>query len=160
MSALKWIVGKALTFGHRVRMAYWRIAAPTVLGVRALIVSEGRVMLVRHTYLPGWYLPGGKVDRGETAYQALCREVREECSLEVVEARLLAIYSNRESNPNDHVALFLVEAFQALDYEGWHRYEIAEYGFFDLNALPKATSKSTLRRLEEYSRGVFSGDYW
>lgn len=158
MSALNWIV-KALTLGHRLRMAYWRIAAPTVLGVRALIVNEGQVMLVRHTYLPGWYLPGGKVERGETAYQALCREVREECSLEVVRARLLAIYSNRDSNPNDHVALFLVEEFRSLDYKGWHRYEIAEYGFFDLNRLPKEASKSTLRRLEEYSRGTF-GDYW
>lgn len=141
-------------------MAYWRFLAPTVLGVRALVVSEGKVMLVRHTYLPGWYLPGGKVDRGETAYQALCREVREECSLKVLQARLLALYSNRESNPNDHIALFLVEEFQALEYERWHRYEIAEFGFFDLNQLPNGISKSTLRRLEEYDKGTFSNDYW
>ncbi|MEM9842987.1 MAG: NUDIX domain-containing protein, partial [Pseudomonadota bacterium] len=35
------------------------------LGVRAIVENaEGQVLLVRHTYTPGLYLPGGGVERG------------------------------------------------------------------------------------------------
>ena len=61
--------------------------------VRALIESEGRVLLVRRAAwdtLPGrWELPGGKVDRGEPRLQALAREVEEETGLMLASARLL-----------------------------------------------------------------------
>ena len=37
-------------------------------GVRAAVIdAENRIFLVKHTYVPGWYLPGGGVDPGETA---------------------------------------------------------------------------------------------
>ena len=52
------------------------------LGVRAACFDQqGRVFLVRHTYLPGWHLPGGGVERDETALQALAKEIREEGNL-------------------------------------------------------------------------------
>ena len=61
--------------------------------VRALIESEGRVLLVRRAHwdtLPGrWELPGGKVDRGEPLLEALAREVEEETGLMLASARLL-----------------------------------------------------------------------
>jgi 8-oxo-dGTP diphosphatase len=66
-----------------------------VLGVGALIIEDGRILLVErgHEPLKGyWSLPGGAVDTGERLEAALHREVREETGLEVRIISLIEIY--------------------------------------------------------------------
>ena len=54
------------------------------LGVRALVErSDGKVLLVRHTYTKGLYLPGGGVEKGEIASVSLLRELKEEGGVEL-----------------------------------------------------------------------------
>ena len=107
------------------------------LGVRIIVRDEQqRVLLVRHTYIPGWFLPGGGVERGETLHQAATKELQEECSIEARGSlRLFHAYRNPRTSRFDHVALFICD--------GWTQekpkqpdYEIAEIGFFPLDALP------------------------
>src|SRR5438309_763609 len=58
---------------------YRRLAHGTTTGVRAMVIDgAGRVFLVKHSYVPGWHLPGGGVDRGESVSTALARELVEE----------------------------------------------------------------------------------
>jgi ADP-ribose pyrophosphatase YjhB (NUDIX family) len=158
------VVTRVLQTFHRARQVYWKVFEPTILGVRALIVHQEQVMLVQHTYTKGWYLPGGRVDRGETIYTAMCREVSEECGLKVKRARLSAIYSNINMNRNDHIALFSIDDFEteqnsALNTE-LHKLEIAEVSFFPLSNLPSNITPGTLRRIEEYTRQAFDSEYW
>jgi ADP-ribose pyrophosphatase YjhB (NUDIX family) len=134
-----------------------RIRRPVTLGVRAIVRDgEGRVLLVRHTYVPGWYLPGGAVDPGESVGEALAREVLEEASVKILGVpRLIGIYFNRRGR-NDHVVLF-----EVLDLEQTSPrmpdHEIVEARFFPLDALPKGTTPATRARLDEYrNKGAIS----
>jgi 8-oxo-dGTP diphosphatase len=66
-----------------------------VLGVGALIIDEGRILLVKRGREPlkgYWSLPGGAVETGERLEAALLREVREETGLDVSILELIEIF--------------------------------------------------------------------
>jgi 8-oxo-dGTP diphosphatase len=51
--------------------------------------KEGRLLILNPTYKSGWTIPGGVMEAdGETPWQACCREVREECGIELTAGRL------------------------------------------------------------------------
>jgi len=56
------------------------------VGVGAVILDGDRVLLIQRggVTLPGkWSIPGGLVELGETTREAVCREIGEECGLEI-----------------------------------------------------------------------------
>jgi 8-oxo-dGTP diphosphatase len=70
------------------------------------------VLIERRNPPPGWALPGGFVDVGETLEQAAVREAREETCLEVTLTRLLGCYSDPSRDPRGHTvsAVYIGEA--------------------------------------------------
>ncbi len=66
----------------RVLQVAWFVRRPRKSGVKCLITSDGRLLLVRHTYGPrAWDLPGGAIKRGEPPLGAARREMQEELGL-------------------------------------------------------------------------------
>lgn len=66
-----------------------------LVGVGAVIIENGRVLLVKrgHPPLAGeWSIPGGVLELGETLREAAIREAREETCLTVETAELLGVY--------------------------------------------------------------------
>ncbi|WP_398466269.1 NUDIX domain-containing protein [Tardiphaga sp.] len=133
---------------------YFRFARGMTLGVRAVVVDDaGRVFLVRHTYVSGWYLPGGGVEVGQTFREALEMELREEGRIALTgEPVLHGVFLNDHVSVRDHVVVYVVRDFHQ-DRVPEPNKEIAETGFFALNALPSDTTEGTRQRLAE----IFDG---
>lgn len=141
-----------LRLAHVARRYLWRIIKPTTIGARVLVVRDnGMVLLVRHSYTRGWYLPGGGVRRGESTHEAAMREVREETGL-VLEARpsVLGVYFSNAEGKNDHIVVYVIENSSA-DHPIPSSREIAEARFYDLRSLPDDVSPATRRRIDEFS---------
>lgn len=130
------------------------------LGVRAAAFDEaGRVFLVRHSYVPGWHMPGGGVERGETLLEALAKELSEEGNLEIIGAPdLVTIYFNSATSRRDHVALYRCTVTQSAPKQADR--EILEAGFFAPDQLPEGVTRATRRRLAELAGDTPFSEIW
>ncbi|WP_421726548.1 NUDIX domain-containing protein [Bauldia sp.] len=131
------------------------------LGARAAVFdADGRILLVRHGYVAGWYLPGGAVEVGETAAEAAKREVLEEGGIRLDSPpELFGFYLNRQGLQRDHVALFLCRSWSQVQPPPRNA-EIADSGFFAPDDPPEGTSVGTRRRLSEIMNGGRPADEW
>jgi len=128
---------------HTARTLYWRVRRPVRIGVRVVVFNErGEVLLVRHTYTPGWFFPGGGADGGETLPEAGARELAEEVGLTpLAPLSLVSVYTFFKWGVSDHIAIYQgeVRGEPTLDPG-----EIAEARWFALDALPEGCARSTL----------------
>jgi mutator protein MutT len=128
-------------------------------GVRAIILNEaGEVLLQRRTDMPLWGLPAGSVELGETALQALKREVAEETSLQVIHAQPMGLYSGpsqRFTYPNgDEVQCFSI-AFVVRQWTGEPQadgVEGSQVRFFPSSQLPDDLVPIHKQTLYDYER--------
>ena len=131
------------------------------LGVRALAFdAQGRVLLVKHTYIGGWHLPGGGVESGETVAAALQKELREEANVEFgAEPVLHSVHLNRRVTRRDHVVLFRCEDVRQTAPKRRDR-EILAAEFFALDGLPDDVTASTAARIREFDDGIAPDPHW
>ncbi len=134
---------------------YWRVARGMTLGARAVVIdSDGRVFLVKHSYVSGWHLPGGGVEVGQSFEAAMRRELMEEGRIEVLGHVILhGVFLNDHVSPRDHVAIYVVHHFRQDRMPEPNR-EIVACGFFASDALPDETTQGTRLRIAEVLQGV------
>jgi 8-oxo-dGTP diphosphatase len=137
------------------RTLYRRLTRPILVGVRALVIDDGRVLLVRAHGNHFWEFPGGGVKRGESLREAATREAREESGCVVEPLRLLGVYLNRGEGMTNYVAVYICrptnQPAPALNIE------IAEARYWPLDALP-LVSPTVPRRLADYQSGEYGLD--
>jgi len=131
------------------------------LGVRAMMIRDDAVVLVKHSYVPGWYFPGGGVDAGESVAHALAREVREEVGATLAVApALFGIYRNAHADVRDHVALFVCRDWERNNAPKYPNGEIIACEAFPLDRLPDDVSAGTAARLGEVLNGLPPAADW
>lgn len=120
------------------------------MGVRVLMIQNQKVLLIRHSYINGWFMPGGGLKRNENLEQAARREAKEETGAILGNVSFVGVFTNYIQWKTDHTTVFLCKDFEIV---GKSDIEIAEMQFFDLDALPENIYKSHLRLLEMYKAG-------
>ncbi|MFX1487052.1 MAG: NUDIX hydrolase [Promethearchaeota archaeon] len=93
-----------------------------LVGVAALVLDQGRILLVKRKYDPGkglWSLPGGLINLGEKIENALVREVEEETGLRVEIDDLLSIIDRiRKGKDGRIIYHYIVIGYLARPREG------------------------------------------
>jgi 8-oxo-dGTP diphosphatase len=84
--------------GHTVKT--FRNPVPTVDVI--IEYEDGIVLILRKNPPPGWALPGGFVDYGETVEAAAHREAEEETNLELTDLLMFSVYSDPARDPRQH----------------------------------------------------------
>jgi 8-oxo-dGTP pyrophosphatase MutT (NUDIX family) len=142
--------------------SWFRLSRPMTLGVRGAVErADGRVFMVRHTYVNGWFLPGGGVEHGEPTIEALRRELLEEAGVRLItDPPVVGIYSNHQNFRNDHVLLYRVPWGSWEQEKATSVGEIAETAWVDPLAPIKGATKGTLQRFDELYRGAAQSPYW
>ena len=117
--------------------------------VDAIIEIPGGIVLIRRRNPPpGWALPGGFVDYGETVAAAAVREAREETGLEVTLTELFHVYSDPARDPRRHtIATVFIGTATGVPVGGD---DAAEAGVFSAQSLPSPLAFDHARILDDY----------
>ena len=128
--------------------------------VRAFIIRDGKLLMVKESDDGKWSLPGGWADVGDTPSAAVCREVIEETGLEVKVTKLLGVWDrNLHGHPplpwHVYKLIFLCEEIGgslAISHES------TDIGFFAINDLPELSLTRIVPEELEVSMEIATSD--
>ncbi len=145
---MKLIIKICYKLAFFIKKVYQNIFQIRTNGARAIVMNErGEILLVLHTYIPGWHFPGGGVNKGESPREAIIREVREEAGVIVQEIPFIFdCYYNKIGGVDDIVSLYIIKNFECKSFKS---HEILETKWFALDQLPVDISNASKRRVYE-----------
>ena len=132
--------------------------ATPLMDVRAWIVQNQKVCLVRGQGEDTWALPGGFGEVGYSPKENIRKEVQEETGFSAEVGSLLAVFdTNRFQLQNKQYAKFVFDC-QLLDGQFQENQEIAELEFFDIKNLPPLSEKRITQEQMEILWQVYQGE--
>lgn len=123
--------------------------ATAKVDLRAGIVRENSILLVKERRDGKWSLPGGWSDVGESPVEGVTREVREETGYTVGVRQLVSIRDQSLGGYSPRYPVHVYKLFflcEILDGEARDNVEISEIAFFPFDSLPELSTGTTLRR--------------
>jgi 8-oxo-dGTP pyrophosphatase MutT (NUDIX family) len=133
-------------------LLYWRVMKPETTRARVVLTFENQVLLVKHIGKKYWSLPGGKVEKGESFYKAMTRELQEELGIKkCIFISKLGQYQQNTKTRRDTVHVFVASVEQKIILK--LQWEIIDARWFDINHLPVPTQQGASRRISEYKNG-------
>lgn len=126
--------------------------AHPILGVGVVVLREKQFLLIQRGQAPfkkSWAPPGGKVERGETALQAVQRELHEECAIYAERYAFLKYYEFMERDGYQTLYHYLVLDFVA-EYRSGElqaKDDILDAGWFYWHDLERLKVAATTREV-------------
>ncbi len=115
--------------------------------------GDGIVMVRRKNPPPGWALPGGFVDYGESLESAAVREAKEETGLDITLKRQFHTYSGPDRDPRHHtITTVYIAAANGIPRGGD---DAAEARVFSREALPEPVAFDHKEILRDYFTGKY-----
>ena len=131
--------------------------ATPLMGVRAWIVEDEKICLVRGQGENDWALPGGFGEVGYSPTENILKEIEEETGFEAKVERLLAVFdTNRFQLQSKQYAKFVFEC-KLLDGQFQKNQEIAALQFFAIDQLPALSEKRITKEQIEILWQVYQG---
>ena len=131
--------------------------ATPLMDVRAWIVEDGKICLVRGQGENDWALPGGFGEVGYSPTENILKEIEEETGFEAKVERLLAVFdTNRFQLQSKQYAKFVFEC-KLLDGQFQENQEIADLQFFAIDQLPALSEKRITKEQIELLWQIYQG---
>ncbi len=129
--------------------------APIVAVGGVILEQDGRILLVKRGKPPDsgkWSVPGGTVEAGETLIDALKREIKEECSIEISDPELFLIieriFIEREKAKYHYLIFdFLIEEFNGEVEALSDALECKSFSFQEISSI---NASSSLLKFKDY----------
>ncbi|MDR1782442.1 MAG: NUDIX hydrolase N-terminal domain-containing protein [Bacilli bacterium] len=120
------------------------------ISARCLVIKNNKILLVRESVTQTYSLPGGWVDYYHSVADTAIEEVKQESGFDIKVAKVLAIFNNNNyfEKPISVSETSIYFLAHIIGGKAQISHETDDVAFFDLNNLPKMSSKTTKEQFE------------
>jgi ADP-ribose pyrophosphatase YjhB (NUDIX family) len=130
--SLKRLAHPLIKVAYRAVRAWGRLTGQPLRGAAVALWHGGQLLVVRHSYRPGYSLPGGFLRRGEDPRLAACREILEELAVVIAPQDLVLVTDEPAGRYHEHIFECHAPERPRIRIDNW---EIIEAEFVDPDRL-------------------------
>lgn len=127
------------------------------VSIDAVIIKGDQILLIQRGVKPNkgyWGTPGGYVSWDESTDETVKREVKEETGLEVIETKLVGVYSSPSRHPKQVINLVYLASVS--EGEPKHRDDAMDAKWFNLDELPEQMALDHKQNIQDAKKLLMS----